>query len=45
MGAGRDALYLASRGIRMTGLELSPEAIKLAREAGKRWALNEYRQG
>lgn len=33
MGRGRDALYLASRGARMTGVELSSEAIGLAREA------------
>ncbi len=33
MGRGTDAAYLASRGCRMTGLELSSEAIKLAREA------------
>ena len=32
MGRGRDALYLASRGIRTTGIELSAEAIRLARE-------------
>lgn len=40
MGAGRDALYLASRGVKMTGLELSSEAIKLAREAMLRQALS-----
>jgi tellurite methyltransferase len=32
MGRGRDALYLASRGVRTTGIELSAEAIRLARE-------------
>lgn len=32
MGRGADALYLASRGTRVVGLERSPEAIKLARE-------------
>ena len=31
MGNGRDALYLASRGLRATGLERSREAIALAR--------------
>jgi len=30
MGSGRDALYLASRGLRVTGLERSREAIGLA---------------
>jgi len=35
MGRGADALYLASRGVEMTGLERSWEAIKLAREAMK----------
>jgi SAM-dependent methyltransferase len=32
MGSGRDALYLASQGIRVTGLERSREGLRLARE-------------
>lgn len=35
MGRGRDALYLASRGVRTTGIELSVEAIRLAREEAR----------
>ena len=33
MGQGRDALYLVSRGLHVTGLERSWEALKLARES------------
>ncbi len=39
MGRGRDALYLASRGVKMTGLEFSSEAIRLAREEARLNAL------
>jgi tellurite methyltransferase len=39
MGRGRDALYLASRGVRMTGMELSCEVIRLARDEAGRQAL------
>jgi SAM-dependent methyltransferase len=36
MGQGRNALYLAERGWRVTGIDFSDEALRLAREAAAR---------